>query len=781
MMREDHDPFSTPVSHPMTPYSDGPSTPPFQTPALYGPPLSQQQQQYPPLQPPFVSLAPSYGSSRDSQDDPARHHASPSPLASGMVGLLPAGAPAMGGGGYGGKPGTYHPGVRSRAAARKKHRLIGAGAVAVLAVIVLVVVIPVYFAVIKKHQDAKHSSGSGSGGGGDSGGSSGSSPGKGNVAVTVTGGDGSTVVMDDGSTFVYSNSFGGVWMADPTGANPFLSGAKPNAWTPAINETWTWGKDKIYGVNLGGWFILEPFITPALFQAYPAASDEWTLSALWRAAVGDQAFSAAMEDHYANFITEADFAQIAGAGLNWVRIPIPFWAIGVWSDIGTDGTHQVAEPFLETVCWKYIVRALGWARKYGIRVNLDLHTAPGSQNGYNHSGKGGQVNFLNGPMGVANAERMLDYIRIIVEFISQPEWADLIPMFGIVNEALLSTIGKSQITSFYLQAHNMIRGITGIGEGHGPYISIHDGFIGVSNWGGFLPGSDRIIMDTHPYFAFDQQPNDSPIATSDQVGVLAGGIWPKQACSAWGPGINTSHVEFGVTVAGEFSNGYNDCGLFLTGVNNTAHYGGDCALWEDSQNWNASVKAGLHEYALASMDAMQNWFFWTWKIGNATDGVVRAPLWSYQLGLEGGWMPTDPRTSIGTCASLNVVGPVFNGTYSAWQTGGLGAGTIDPTAIASFGQWPPATISHVAAPVTLLPTYTATATVRSLTFVTPTPTSTATGTGAVTRVAPTVSIGSGWFNSAGSSAGVTAVAGCVYYDAWSALNSPAPTAVCTGA
>ncbi|KAJ7448821.1 hypothetical protein B0H11DRAFT_2332812 [Mycena galericulata] len=60
----------------------------------------------------------------------------------------------------------------------------------------------------------------------------------------------------------------------------------------------------------------------------------------------------------------------------------------------------------------------------------------------------------------------------------------------------------------------MIRSITGYGAGNGPFISIHDGFLNVAAWAGFLPGSDRIILDTHPYFAFDQQPNDAPIATS---------------------------------------------------------------------------------------------------------------------------------------------------------------------------------------------------------------------------------------------------------------------------
>jgi hypothetical protein len=69
-----------------------------------------------------------------------------------------------------------------------------------------------------------------------------------------------------------------------------------------------------------------------------------------------------------------------------------------------------------------------------------------------------------------------------------------------------------------------------------------------------------------------------------------------------------------MTLAGEFSNGYNDCGLYLTGVNGSTHYGGDCSLWENSSTWNATVKAGVKQFALASMDAMQNWFFWTWKV-----------------------------------------------------------------------------------------------------------------------------------------------------------------------
>jgi glucan 1,3-beta-glucosidase len=70
-----------------------------------------------------------------------------------------------------------------------------------------------------------------------------------------------------------------------------------------------------------------------------------------------------------------------------------------------------------------------------------------------------------------------------------------------------------------------------------------------------------------------------------------------------------------VTVAGEFSNGFNDCGLFLLGPQNSGtYYGGNCDDWTDSSKWSAATKAGLEQFSKASMDALGDWFFWTWKV-----------------------------------------------------------------------------------------------------------------------------------------------------------------------
>ena len=102
-------------------------------------------------------------------------------------------------------------------------------------------------------------------------------------------------------------------------------------------------------------------------------------------------------------------------------------------------------------------------------------------------------------MGTANAQRALDYIRTLAQFISQDEYSPVIQMFGFINEPNAPTIGQAAVGSFYYEAYRIIRDITGIGEGNGPFLSIHDGFIGSTSWYGFLPGADRLALDQHSY------------------------------------------------------------------------------------------------------------------------------------------------------------------------------------------------------------------------------------------------------------------------------------------
>jgi hypothetical protein len=59
----------------------------------------------------------------------------------------------------------------------------------------------------------------------------------------------------------------------------------------------------------------------------------------------------------------------------------------------------------------------------------------------------------------------------------------------------------------YYESYKLIRDITGIGEGNGPFVVIHDAFLGVgaggptkNRWSGFLQGADRMgkTVNTYP-------------------------------------------------------------------------------------------------------------------------------------------------------------------------------------------------------------------------------------------------------------------------------------------
>lgn len=70
------------------------------------------------------------------------------------------------------------------------------------------------------------------------------------------------------------------------------------------------------------WLLLEGFITPTLFDetGNEKVIDEYTFTKLQDKATAE----AALKKHWDTFITEQDFADIAAAGLNHVRIPIGY-------------------------------------------------------------------------------------------------------------------------------------------------------------------------------------------------------------------------------------------------------------------------------------------------------------------------------------------------------------------------------------------------------------------------------------------------------------------------
>ena len=75
--------------------------------------------------------------------------------------------------------------------------------------------------------------------------------------------------------------------------------------------------ERTLGVNLSGWFIPEPWVTPSLYAATGASN-----AAELQEAMGTAAYNERMRRHYETFVSEDDFRRMAQIGLNAVRLPV---------------------------------------------------------------------------------------------------------------------------------------------------------------------------------------------------------------------------------------------------------------------------------------------------------------------------------------------------------------------------------------------------------------------------------------------------------------------------
>lgn len=292
--------------------------------------------------------------------------------------------------------------------------------------------------------------------------------------------------------------------------------AKANPEVPALNEKWDYTSRPFRGVNLGGWFSLEPFITPSLFESDGGIDDEWALTTK----LGPKQAKATLEKHYSTFMTEADFKAIAEAGLDHVRIPYSYWAVKTYDN----------DPYVPQVSWRYLLRALEWARKYGIRVKLDLHGLPGSQNGWNHSGKsGGVINWIVGPEGALNAQRSLDIHDQLSKFFAQDRYKNVIAFYSLVNEPA-ARIPQDDLISWTTKAYDIVHN-----NGVVATQVFSESLRGLTTWQGKLQGyGNGLAIDVHEYTLFDN--NTIGIKHAERIG-FACSVFSDQVSSGMDPSV----------------------------------------------------------------------------------------------------------------------------------------------------------------------------------------------------------------------------------------------------
>lgn len=251
--------------------------------------------------------------------------------------------------------------------------------------------------------------------------------------------------------------------------------------------------DKIVGVNLGNWLVLEKWMSPLIFEGTDAEDEDW----LNRLLPYDE-IQKRMTEHRDTYVTEKDFENIASHGMNLVRIPVPYFIFGD------------RPPFIG--CIEYLDKAFVWAEKHNIKILIDLHTVPGSQNGYDNGGLIGVCKWHKNKPEVQFAlsvlerlgERYAQHKALFgIEVLNEPisfsvYWTA--PSTGKArdkNEAKGSGyIPMSFLKRFYRDAYYLLR--KHLGEDK--VIVFHDGFR-LGRWGKFFrdEGMKNVMLDTHIY------------------------------------------------------------------------------------------------------------------------------------------------------------------------------------------------------------------------------------------------------------------------------------------
>lgn len=333
------------------------------------------------------------------------------------------------------------------------------------------------------------------------------------------------------------------------------------------------GTAKLRGVNLGGWLVLEKWMTPTVFHGSDA-EDEYNLCL----GLSNKA-AAILNQHRETFITANDFSWIKERGLNAVRLPVGYWAL------------EAPKPYVEAS--RFVDFAFEQAQRNSLKLILDLHGAPGSQNGWDHSGRSGKIGWPKSP------DNIKETLRVLESFAQR--YGKHPALFGIelLNEPG-PEISIEILKNFYQDAYSRIRKYAGTEVA----ILFHDSFRAMS-WKNFMkePEYKNVFIDTHLYQSFGEA--DRERNAQEQI-VFA---------------LNRKNIleemqrEELPTFVGEWS-------LALPGH----------SLRGLSPFQNSLVTGAYADAQLLSFEHSSGWFFWSYKLESDSQ-------WNFRYCIQRGWLP----------------------------------------------------------------------------------------------------------------------------------------------
>ncbi|XP_034690767.1 probable glucan 1,3-beta-glucosidase A isoform X2 [Vitis riparia] len=192
-----------------------------------------------------------------------------------------------------------------------------------------------------------------------------------------------------------------------------------------------------------------------------------------------------LKRHRNSFITIEDFIFLYRHGINTVRIPVGWW-------IAFDPNPPA--PFIGGTL-EALDNAFSWAQAYNIRCIIDLHAAPGSQNGMEHSAS------RDGSSGWPTSASYISQTLDVIEFLAS-RYGKHPTLLGIelLNEPSAASVSLDLLVSYYKQGYQIVRKYSSEA-----YVIVCQR-IGIADPSELFQadiGSYNLVVDLHYYNLFD--------------------------------------------------------------------------------------------------------------------------------------------------------------------------------------------------------------------------------------------------------------------------------------
>jgi glucan 1,3-beta-glucosidase len=330
--------------------------------------------------------------------------------------------------------------------------------------------------------------------------------------------------------------------------------------TPKMGRVARAGEVMLRGTNLGGQYVLEPWITPSMFMQFlgkgrddGVGMDQFSFCE----SLGPEEGNAQLRRHWESWLTEDHIKQLAETGIDTVRIPVGDWQFLPYEPyVGcTDGANE------------HLLKVLDWCTQHQLSVLIDLHAVRNSQNGFDNSGQGQNVTWVDNEHFVhwdvrsaswignfhKDAQRYttFDFDSFQHSLQAFSNMVDLlfdhpaVVAFQPVNEPWQYT-PPNAYQLFVWTCYNMVQ-LKDINLG----VIVHDSFRG-SNlvFNKWMVGCQNVMIDDHIYTAWQGGEEDDYV---------------DSACSQ--AHLLSSSVSQIPRVVGEWSLATDNCAMWLNGFN----------------------------------------------------------------------------------------------------------------------------------------------------------------------------------------------------------------------